>query len=159
MLFDLYNDARSRISRVAPTKLSLILTHKCNSRCVMCNIWQERKSGELSPSEYQQIFSDPFFSRVSRIILTGGEASLRPDFLEICSALVDALPQLRKITLATNGIATNIVLERVKGMLEFAKAEKSPLRSRCLLTVSEKSMIVSGEFLRRIQKSGEPYRN
>lgn len=124
MLFDLYNDALSRISRVPPTKLSLILTHKCNSRCVMCNIWQERKPGELSPSEYQQLSSDPFFSRVRKVFLSGGEASLRQDFLDICSALVDGLPQLNKISLATNGIATEIVLARVKGMLELAQGKK-----------------------------------
>lgn len=63
-----------------PTAIALLLTERCNARCVHCNIWQNRGQ-EDSPSQEQ------WLSVVSQVrewlgpvylTFTGGEALLRP---------------------------------------------------------------------------------
>ena len=45
----------------------------CNSRCVMCNIWQQKKEHEITPAELETILKDPLYKNVKHIGVTGGE--------------------------------------------------------------------------------------
>ena len=67
--------------RVVPEDLLLVLTYRCNSRCVMCGIWEGDQSGkgELTPEEYRRILPDT----LRDINLTGGEVFLRNDLPEV----------------------------------------------------------------------------
>lgn len=114
---DLYNDLISRFYRARPVKMTVYLTHLCNARCSMCNIWRERAPGELTRDEYREMLADPFFQRVGRITISGGEAFLREDFNEIVETFVKQLPRLRKITIATNGIQTGMIVKKVERLL------------------------------------------
>jgi hypothetical protein len=35
----------------APDKAALVLTHRCNCRCVMCDLWRTRDAGNELPAE------------------------------------------------------------------------------------------------------------
>jgi MoaA/NifB/PqqE/SkfB family radical SAM enzyme len=93
-------------------------TTACNSRCKHCNIWKMGPTpGTLSIEEIRKTFSDPLFSKVEYVILTGGEAVLRKDIRELCLALHEKLPKARMI-LSTNGIMVDRILEVTKFALD-----------------------------------------
>lgn len=68
-----------------PISVTHKLTLKCNARCVHCDIWMKRfENEELSTSEVKSLYSQlrqwfgPF-----PFVMTGGEALLRPDAVEL----------------------------------------------------------------------------
>ncbi len=87
--------------RVVPEDLLLVLTYRCNSRCVMCGIWEGDQSGkgELTPDEYARILPDSLLY----VNLTGGEVFLRNDLPEVVAAVRSAAPRAR-IVISTNGL-------------------------------------------------------
>lgn len=65
---------RDRLAR--PFNLIVAVTRHCNSRCKMCNIWQEKNTPTLSIEQYRHMFREPFPS-VRSLTLTGGEPTLQ----------------------------------------------------------------------------------
>ena len=85
--------------------VSLMVTHRCNSRCQMCNIWKG-SCAELQPKEFGCLFAHAEFSEIEDLSITGGEPTLRADLLELVDAVTGTLPKLRMLFLCTNG--TNV---------------------------------------------------
>lgn len=87
---------------VAPNRLYLELTRACNLRCQMCyNAGGRALPDELSTAEWKGVLDQMACAGVFEARFTGGEATLRPDFLEI---LDYALAKGFYTSLATNGI-------------------------------------------------------
>lgn len=68
----------------------LKLGYSCNNRCVHCVIAGDRQAlqdagmpQDLSTAEWQEALSAYASAGVDRVVLTGGEVTIRPDFLEI----------------------------------------------------------------------------
>jgi cyclic pyranopterin phosphate synthase len=85
--------------------LRLSLTDLCNFRCGYClpkGNAPGAGTGVLSPAEIGRLAA--VFARLGfwKIRLTGGEAGLRPDFLEI-AARVAATPGVSRLAVTTNG--------------------------------------------------------
>ena len=60
------------------------ITDACNSKCQTCNIWKHGKSPDvLTFEEIKKVFSDPLFKDLEVLLITGGEAVLRDDLLDI----------------------------------------------------------------------------
>jgi MoaA/NifB/PqqE/SkfB family radical SAM enzyme len=89
-----------------PTTAVVAVTGRCNSRCVMCDIWQRPPGVEMPPGAFQRL---PPSLRV--VNLTGGEPFLRQDLPEVVAAIRRASPRVRLI-LSTNGL----VLGRIRRM-------------------------------------------
>lgn len=90
----------------APRALHYVATHRCNARCVMCGIWQEHEQGraELSLDELRTLLADRLFGELRYVGISGGEPFLRPDLPEIAALFRDRCPQLRRISITTNGL-------------------------------------------------------
>lgn len=87
---------------VAPNRLYLELTRACNLRCQMCyNAGGQALPNELNTAEWKGILDQMAAAGVFEARLTGGEATVRQDFLEI---LDYALARGFYTSLATNGI-------------------------------------------------------
>jgi MoaA/NifB/PqqE/SkfB family radical SAM enzyme len=67
-------------SRCGPTTISILLTERCNARCVHCDIWKNR--GQEDPPSVDQWKSTLEEIRrwlgPTHVVFTGGEALLRP---------------------------------------------------------------------------------
>lgn len=87
-----------------PERIQFPINDVCNARCVMCNIWHQKKVHEITPQELRQVLSDPLFSEVQGVGINGGEPTLRRDLPELAKALIESLPSLRSISLITNGL-------------------------------------------------------
>lgn len=62
-----------------PQLATLNVTDNCNSRCVTCNVWQERSTHELILEEWKEVLQQLHAVGCSTVILSGGEPLLRKD--------------------------------------------------------------------------------
>jgi len=115
-----------------PTKLIFVVTKRCYSRCVYCDIWKVKDSpgamdAELSLEEIRAFArANPFLQWVD---FTGGEPTDRPDFVEVIESFAVACPDLLLVHFPTNGIATARIGETV------ARLHRS-VSARLVVTVS-----------------------
>ncbi|MCZ7583878.1 MAG: radical SAM protein [Deltaproteobacteria bacterium] len=91
------------------------VTLRCNSRCTMCDIWENEGGEEVEPSYYYHLPRS-----LHQVNLTGGEATLREDLPEIVRVIAERCPDAR-IVLSTHGFHTKRLTEMVPRMREAAK--------------------------------------
>jgi MoaA/NifB/PqqE/SkfB family radical SAM enzyme len=101
-----------------PRWLVFEITDACNSHCLHCSIWCTPSTpNPLTVKEIESFLSDPLFDRLERILLTGGEVTVRADLKEALLAMHKVRPKA-KIWLSTNGILPDRAMEAVKFALE-----------------------------------------
>lgn len=106
-----------------PTVIQFPVNDICNSRCGMCNIWQQKRDHELTPDELTSILRDPLFAEVTFVGLNGGEPTLRKDLPELASVLINGLPKLSELHIITNAIRHQQVTERILAVNDVAKRD------------------------------------
>lgn len=115
-----------------PTKLMFVVTKRCHSRCVYCDIWKVKDTPgaldrELSLEEIRSVAAaNPFLQWID---FTGGEPTDRPDFVDVVQAFDAACPDLLLAHFPTNGIATKRITAIVREL-------RSSIRARLIVTVS-----------------------
>jgi MoaA/NifB/PqqE/SkfB family radical SAM enzyme len=92
-----------------PLSLTITITRRCNSRCIMCNIWRlEKRREELPLHEIIKFLDDQRFSKLVELDLTGGEPFLRQELPEliryVSSRKGSTLANLKTVALASNGL-------------------------------------------------------
>jgi MoaA/NifB/PqqE/SkfB family radical SAM enzyme len=110
-----------------PYKLTFCITYWCNYACQTCNIWKMKPRDELRLDEIQR-----FFRRSNRFVwvdVTGGEVSLRKDFVGICEAIITSCPDLLLLHFPTNGYLTDKLVDATR---EIARMRPEKL----IITVS-----------------------
>jgi radical SAM protein with 4Fe4S-binding SPASM domain len=68
---------------VAPPRMDLALTYKCNNNCYFCYTGGPQNGTELDTAQWKQIITKLWNSGVPQIVFTGGEPTLRPDLIEL----------------------------------------------------------------------------
>ncbi len=97
-----------------PTTVNLLVNDICNSRCEMCNIWQQKRDIELTAKQLGKVLSDNLYSRVKYVGVSGGEPTLRPDLPELFGMICKTLPKLKGTGIITNAIRDKDVIERIE---------------------------------------------
>lgn len=72
-------------SRCGPTSIALLMTERCNARCIHCDIWKNRgQEDRPNLDQWKTVLSDlrRWLGPV-HVVLTGGEALLNRDTLEL----------------------------------------------------------------------------
>lgn len=95
-----------------PTNAIVAVTLNCNSRCTMCNIWQNKIVNEMKPEEYLKLPAT-----LHDVNITGGEPFLRMDLPEIVAAMKETAPKAR-LVLNTNGYLPRIIEKQVPKILK-----------------------------------------
>ena len=97
--------------------LTLFVTNKCNSKCIMCfNTRLNKKENELSLGEYEKI--SKHISDLDELFISGGEPSLRQDLDKICYYFYKNCV-IKKIKLPMNGQLTNETVELAMNILNL----------------------------------------
>lgn len=110
--------AAGRIYTPKPVAAIFAVTHRCNARCLMCSFWKRQDyRKELSINEIREIFSNPLFNTLEKLVITGGEPILREDVVQIAQTVLESCPKLKEISLRTNGLEPGLVTQRVKELL------------------------------------------
>lgn len=92
-----------------------LVTEKCNSRCQMCSIWNiKNKCYEMTPYEFDKLYSKKEFGKVEDLCISGGEATLRKDIFKIIDNMIKHLPKLKMLFLSTNGSNPEISRDFIK---------------------------------------------
>lgn len=97
-----------------PTEAIISVTNRCDARCSMCNIWRLDRQELLTAEDYRRGLP----AGLREVNLTGGEALLRPDIVEITQAIHEAAGGPR-IILATNGFRTERTLQTVDRIRKY----------------------------------------
>lgn len=117
--------AAGRVYTPKPLFSTLVVTHRCNSRCIMCSYWKRQDSEkDLTVTEIGEIFRNPLFSSLETIALSGGEPILREDLVQIAQAILDSCPQIKGMTLLTNGLEPSLVVKKVKELLALTNTRR-----------------------------------
>jgi MoaA/NifB/PqqE/SkfB family radical SAM enzyme len=108
-----------------PIISSVIVTHRCNSRCIMCIFWKENNCPQdMTAEQIGNIYKDPLFSSLERLTLSGGEATLRDDLVDIADNILNSCQRIKEISLCTNGLDTDRVVDRVEKLLKLTRSRK-----------------------------------
>jgi MoaA/NifB/PqqE/SkfB family radical SAM enzyme len=103
-----------------PKVIQLPITYNCNSRCVMCNIWQMDHSNEAKVDEFAKFMQDPLFEKVEAVGINGGEPSLVKD-LALYAKEILKLPSLKALNIISHGFGTKPLLKSVENIYTQCK--------------------------------------
>lgn len=70
---------------IKPSSCTIMITNRCNMKCIMCKQWQEEPKVELQTEDWKRIIKDLRDNGIRNIHFTGGEPLLRNDLQELVS--------------------------------------------------------------------------
>ncbi len=104
--------AQNRSLPFGPYMAEFDITYRCNSRCIMCQRWQDPPGGELGLEEYQALAGTLWEMGTHQISIAGGEPLMREDVFPIIRAFAD---RGASVNLCTNGILLDRYPEAIAG--------------------------------------------
>jgi len=100
-----------------PMKLTFCITYWCNYRCETCNIWKMKPTDELRLEEIERFFTKS--NRFSWVDLTGGEVTLRKDFVGVAEAVIKNCKNLLMLHFPTNGYLSDTIVENTQAIAKM----------------------------------------
>jgi len=70
---------------IKPSSCNIMITNRCNLKCIMCKQWRQPQAQELSTQDWKDIIKDLKENGIRNLHFTGGEPLLRKDFRELVS--------------------------------------------------------------------------
>ena len=130
-LYSIYNWIPYNVKKFTPFPVGsfiINISRECEMRCMMCNIWQNRKSEYTGRALNAETLSgmlrkSAFLKKMPYVVMTGGEPFLRKDFSDILHAVLSA-PHVRKVTIGTSGFLTRKIISDVSHCLENTGSKK-----------------------------------
>lgn len=110
---------RSNVTQLEkPYKLTFSITYACQSRCLTCNIWQIKPTGELTLDEIRDFAKNNTYFKW--IEITGGEPFLRGDIVDIVKAFKENSKGLYIVTMPTNSLCNpDMEVPKIKQILDL----------------------------------------
>lgn len=107
---------QSRLPTPAPNTMIFVVVQRCNSRCNMCFIWENKNPPEVTVDEVHRIFERDRedFRSLRKLSLTGGEPSLRSDLPDLVEAVLRHTPSIKQLRLATHGMTPDRVIHQIE---------------------------------------------
>src|SRR5580704_4857174 len=103
-LYQTYNRFLSlQTDRIISLPIVILMPHSsCNCRCVMCDIWKGNPNlKQLNESDIWGLLNTLKKYHTQRVVMSGGEALLNPEFFRFCEILKR---ENIKISLLTAGL-------------------------------------------------------
>ncbi|MCD4654836.1 hypothetical protein K8T06_12990 [bacterium] len=117
----------SKYYPIKPFGAIIMVTHRCNARCTMCNLWCDAEE-DVPINTYVELVRQPLFRNIVNLAITGGELTLRNDLKPLFHALLENCPKLDSINLSSNAFLperlVNIVSELVKMRDDLGSSQK-----------------------------------
>lgn len=97
-----------------PYNAILAVTQRCNSRCIMCDVWKKKsEESEMTPEEYSGL--PPSLKDIN---ISGGEPFLRDDLPEVIEVVKKTCPEAR-ILVSSNGLLTERIRKWAAELLKI----------------------------------------
>lgn len=102
-----------------PSFVTFLITWRCNSRCIFCDIWKKKPDpiSELSLEEIKKVFKN--LKKLDVLRISGGEPFIREDLGDIIN-LINSINSPEIIHITTNGFLTDRIIETI-GEIEAIK--------------------------------------
>jgi len=117
------NPARKRKTLAKPVILNWPITENCNSRCLMCDVWKTTLKNELNANDWKSIFSDPLFTEIKYIGISGGEPTLRSDLADLVEVALESFPKIEVLTITTHGFLSSRWEKHIKPIKKLVEAK------------------------------------
>src|SRR5579863_10414133 len=93
--------------RISALPIVILMPHStCNCRCIMCDIWKDNKNlKQLNEKDIQGLLSSFKKFGTQQVVMSGGEASLHPNFFRFCEIL-------RKENIRISLLTTGLTLQK-----------------------------------------------
>ena len=95
--------------KILYAQLPIFITDRCDSKCLICNIWKKKPKNDLSVEVIKRILSDKVVSKFSIFLIAGGEPMLHPNIREILP-----LFQGRDYLFLSNGLLADRLVDLVR---------------------------------------------
>lgn len=124
--------------------LRISVTDRCNFRCLYCmpeeGLQWLPKSGILSYEEIAGIVSQLVPAGVSRLRITGGEPTIRPE-LHVLVSQLRSIPGINDIALSTNGVKLGMLAARLRDAgLDRVNMSVDSLRPERIAAIARRSI-------------------
>src|SRR5947209_8200068 len=76
-------------NRISALPIVILMPHSaCNCKCIMCDIWKDNKNiRQLTRDDITGLLASLKRLGTKKILMSGGEALMNPNFFEFCSIL------------------------------------------------------------------------
>ncbi len=108
-----------------PRVIQLPITYRCNSRCVMCNIWKMDWSNEMDLHNFKTALKSNLFKKVVAVGINGGEPSFVKQLPEYTDAILQ-LPKLKSLNIISHGFNQKMLLPKLKDI--YARCRKAGIK-------------------------------
>ena len=96
-----------------PIDATIAITYKCNSRCKMCNIWQEKNPLSLDIQAIKNLSASLKYLNIS-----GGEPFMREDLVDLVREIKNNNEQVQ-IIISSNGLATDLIKGKMQEIIKI----------------------------------------
>lgn len=161
-LYSVYNWLPYNLDVLTPYPVGsfiINISRECEMRCMMCNIWQNRKSEYTGRSLDAMVLgkmleTSRYLKKMPYVIMTGGEPFLRKDFKDILVAVLKAT-HVKKLTIGTSGFLTRKIISDIVHCFENTGAKKKIALQISLQGVGEVQDRIKGkpEAFSRVDKT------
>ena len=109
-----------------PEELHIELTYRCDSKCIMCDLWDyhtriPRQEKEITLDEIRNfVGQSEHLKKIKTVVLSGGEPFLRKDLAGICGYFTERFPGI-SLGILTNGINTKAIINSAKEIIKKCK--------------------------------------
>ncbi|OGV92694.1 hypothetical protein A3B57_01325 [Microgenomates group bacterium RIFCSPLOWO2_01_FULL_47_10] len=104
-----------------PREMIINVTYWCNSRCVMCNIWQIKPKSELSYEDWEWIMQDKIFRNIRALTISGGEPTMNKDLVRLAELYIHSMPKLKKLGMITNGFTPEFIIKKIEAIAKLCR--------------------------------------
>jgi len=99
---------------IHPDFIEIVVTSKCNYDCEMCPRPRKFPQKELIFSDWEKIITDPIFSNIKFLCISGGEPFIHQKLLELTELFLNSMPKLKVLHINTNGFFTQKIISLIK---------------------------------------------
>ncbi|NQT75663.1 MAG: glycosyltransferase [Candidatus Omnitrophica bacterium] len=109
--------------KYGPEELHIELTYRCDSKCVMCDLWDQhirvpKQEKEMTLDEIRRfVDQSEHLKKIKTVVLSGGEPFLRKDLIEISGYFIERFPGI-SLGILTNGINTKAIIKTTKEIIK-----------------------------------------
>lgn len=100
-------------------QIALVVTSRCQARCIMCHSWQAKPAREFSLKDLKLFLSSSKLPYLKDISLTGGDPYLREDLVEIARLIKEYHPKI-KFYAPANGLNPEQIVEKATAINRFS---------------------------------------
>lgn len=107
-----------------PNTIQMPITYKCNFDCVMCGMRHLIKREDFTYEDLNIILQDKLFHKIRSVGLNGGEPFIKEDLVQCVEVILKNLPELKKISIISNGFFTEKMCEKLAQIKAMCKERK-----------------------------------